>query len=697
MNIQEPSANSQTRLESWKEIGAYLQRDATTARRWEKEEGLPVHRHTHKSRSSVYAFPSEIDAWRATRKVAPEPVPAKPLWKIPAFALTMVLCLVMVGNGVRPVAAQQGGLAKRLLCEGACADNEADLSLDARMMVQTDWGTGDLLIRDMATGRTRRLLVKTGSFNDGSKEQNAYAEKPVFSPDMKQVVYFWDTSQTGANENQLRVVATEPGAASRVVLDIPENDYYEPETWSQDGKSVLALMRKKGDKTWQVAWISIADGAVRQLASLGWRIRGGRMKPSLSPDGRYIAYAALAANPKSPIGPVEFTDTRIYVMSADGSGGTELIKNAGINDNPVWSPDGAHLLFSSDQGGPLSLWSIPVREGKASGPPSLVSGDTGDTWVIGMRGGSLYYAPASTSSVVDYISIARLDGRGSPGRFVGLYPSWSPDGKLLAFTRPRPSARNEANLVVHNMDTGEETVYGQKLEGLRTAPAVWFPDGRSLLKVVVDYDGTVEKPETARLLRLDLLTGQFTEVLKFGSRFLGTDFPVSNDARTLYLGARESETFTSPVNQLVAFDLMTGRTRGIFSLPQGRSIVGMRMSPDGGRILFRSMESNTSCLAVVSADGSGYREIYKGEGISGISWAVDGGSAMFAQRTAGDRWRVMKVPAEGGAASFTGLEVSNQDARLLPAPHPDGVRVAFSSRDRVAQLWSLDNLRSALR
>ena len=40
-------------LESWKEIGAYLQRNVVTARRWEKEEGLPIHRHSHKSRSSI--------------------------------------------------------------------------------------------------------------------------------------------------------------------------------------------------------------------------------------------------------------------------------------------------------------------------------------------------------------------------------------------------------------------------------------------------------------------------------------------------------------------------------------------------------------------------------------------------------------------------------------------------------------------
>jgi hypothetical protein len=62
-------------LQSWKEIGAYLQKDITTVRRWEKKEGLPVHRHTHERRSTVYAYPSEIDGWRASRKVAAYPAP----------------------------------------------------------------------------------------------------------------------------------------------------------------------------------------------------------------------------------------------------------------------------------------------------------------------------------------------------------------------------------------------------------------------------------------------------------------------------------------------------------------------------------------------------------------------------------------------------------------------------------------------
>src|SRR5215472_15046072 len=43
------------RLDSWKEIAAYLNRDVTTVQRWERREGMPVHRHLHDKVGSVYA------------------------------------------------------------------------------------------------------------------------------------------------------------------------------------------------------------------------------------------------------------------------------------------------------------------------------------------------------------------------------------------------------------------------------------------------------------------------------------------------------------------------------------------------------------------------------------------------------------------------------------------------------------------
>ena len=58
-NFPEPSGE---RLDSWKEIAAYLKRDERTVRRWEKE-GLPVRRKTHKKQASVFAYREEIDAW----------------------------------------------------------------------------------------------------------------------------------------------------------------------------------------------------------------------------------------------------------------------------------------------------------------------------------------------------------------------------------------------------------------------------------------------------------------------------------------------------------------------------------------------------------------------------------------------------------------------------------------------------------
>src|SRR5215469_637194 len=55
------------RLESWKEIAAYLKRDVTTVQRWEKREGMPVHRHLHDRMGSVYASRVELDAWERQR------------------------------------------------------------------------------------------------------------------------------------------------------------------------------------------------------------------------------------------------------------------------------------------------------------------------------------------------------------------------------------------------------------------------------------------------------------------------------------------------------------------------------------------------------------------------------------------------------------------------------------------------------
>lgn len=61
------------KLDSWKEIADYLDREVRTVQRWEKSENLPVHRHEHQKKSTVYAYTNELDEWRKNRQPKDDP------------------------------------------------------------------------------------------------------------------------------------------------------------------------------------------------------------------------------------------------------------------------------------------------------------------------------------------------------------------------------------------------------------------------------------------------------------------------------------------------------------------------------------------------------------------------------------------------------------------------------------------------
>ena len=61
------------KLDSWGEIASYLGREVRTVQRWERTEGLPVHRHEHKKKSTVYAYAGELDAWIKQRQPKDDP------------------------------------------------------------------------------------------------------------------------------------------------------------------------------------------------------------------------------------------------------------------------------------------------------------------------------------------------------------------------------------------------------------------------------------------------------------------------------------------------------------------------------------------------------------------------------------------------------------------------------------------------
>ncbi len=77
----------QDRLDSWKEIAAYLKRGVRTAQRWEREEGLPVRRLKHDALGSVYAFRSELDQWWSSRQGETGQTASAPASRRPAVAV----------------------------------------------------------------------------------------------------------------------------------------------------------------------------------------------------------------------------------------------------------------------------------------------------------------------------------------------------------------------------------------------------------------------------------------------------------------------------------------------------------------------------------------------------------------------------------------------------------------------------------
>src|SRR2546427_910391 len=99
------------RLESWKEIAAYLKRGQSTVRRWEKE-GLPVHRHAHKNKASVYAYAYEIEVWWSNGRARLELVETAAAARRRRVVGWAAAGLVMLGVGL---ALNVGGVRDRLL------------------------------------------------------------------------------------------------------------------------------------------------------------------------------------------------------------------------------------------------------------------------------------------------------------------------------------------------------------------------------------------------------------------------------------------------------------------------------------------------------------------------------------------------------------------------------------------------------
>ncbi len=86
-------------LTSWKEIAAFFERDVRTVQRWEKEEGLPVHRHLHHRQSSVFAYSDELEQWWSQDAVVGGSNNARSASKLSPRVISGLIAAVVLGGG----------------------------------------------------------------------------------------------------------------------------------------------------------------------------------------------------------------------------------------------------------------------------------------------------------------------------------------------------------------------------------------------------------------------------------------------------------------------------------------------------------------------------------------------------------------------------------------------------------------------
>jgi Tol biopolymer transport system component len=530
------------------------------------------------------------------------------------------------------------------------------------------------------------MMAKLG----GKSENDDYTWFGVFSPDHRQVAYLWsfDGGRGHDSDHQVRVLANEPGAKPRTLLtSSAQYDWFHVAGWDPDGRSILVVAERTLDGTWELVWVSANDGTVKPLKSLQWRY--GQPKsaitsgaPDISPDGRYIAYAALAVNPsKRRPAPTDSQDQHIYVIAADGSSETEIVKTAGMNRRPMWTPDGKHLLFLSDRMGSIDLWSIAIENGKPAGAPSLVS-PRPDAWPIGItRAGTVYYADWHPG--LSQISIAKIGADRRSGKsvetFVGVNPAWSPDGKSIAFKRPHPGSQGY-DLVVHSPDTGDERTLPAPIGFTGNGQPRWTQDGKGIMTGLGGQ---------RYLYRIDIHSGEWQQI----SPALTTVSPLDKTRYVLRDG------------RIVAQDIAAMTDREIpasaFGVPKGGAGT-LSLSPDGRTLAFWRTEAGSAkiYLSTVGVDGANPRDLYSFDiptntAASQLVWSTDSHSIMFAQLSE-SRQQIKRISAEGGKAEFTGVEtpagVSTNRSFIFDLS-PDGSRIAYSStNDSPVEIWVADNI-----
>jgi Tol biopolymer transport system component/serine/threonine protein kinase len=190
---------------------------------------------------------------------------------------------------------------------------------------------------------------------------------------------------------------------------------------------------------------------------------GVQTQPSLSPDGRSVAFVSNRDG-----------HYNIYVGLISGGSLVQITRDPNLKSHPSWSPDGSTIAFARlNESGVWDVWEVPALGGT---PRRVLLNATDPTW--SPDGHSLAYVNWSTGTVW-VASASGQNGRQlvsiEPGRF-GTEPRFSPNGTQLAFADRAPGPYGE--LALADVDSGKVRLLTR--DGQLALSPAWSSDGRSI-------------------------------------------------------------------------------------------------------------------------------------------------------------------------------------------------------------------------
>jgi Tol biopolymer transport system component len=462
------------RLDSWKEIARYLNRDVRTVQRWEATDGLPVYRRAEgrQKGSPVYAFTSEIDAWLRKNPPSqaekdPEPTPAKISdWKMGRvfWAATGLLILLAVGMVTWSISFRQHPvLPLRImpLTTYPGVERHPAFSPDGKQVVFSWNGPKqdnyDLYVKFLDGGEPLRLTTHPGV--DGW---------PMWSPDGRLIAFArW---VLGAPTAEVLTVPALGGAERKIYqfpLPFKAADYWPGGCWTPDSKWLVVPIAPEA-----LGLVSPQTLEVRRLTKIAAGSTGDCC-PAMTPDGRNLAFLRASSG--------RIWNLFIQPLGPDfGPAGQprQLTSQPTGVENPMWTGNGREVLYITSREGERTLWRIPC-DGSSPATPVESLGSIGFHLAISPRGDRLAYSDNTTNWDIWRIDLAGEKGinRVLSSSMQDINPQIAPDGKRVAFV----SGRERGWRLWVSEPDGGHPIDLAPINGLRPSPARWSPDGKELV------------------------------------------------------------------------------------------------------------------------------------------------------------------------------------------------------------------------